>query len=195
MINLLILIFLILLFYYGYFLVSILIGLLKLKPVRKKEPVSEFVSIIIPFRNEEDNILSNLQSIESQNYPKEKFEVIYVDDSSTDNSLKILKSSIKNEKIKVFSLPEIPGEFSRKKRAVNFGIENSKGEIIVTTDADCFHSSEWLVNLLSALDKKTGFIFRIVQTYFDFLVRFICYPGIQIYIFKFLQLVIRFAFL
>ena len=158
MINLLILIFLILLFYYGYFLVSILIGLLKLKPVRKKEPVSEFVSIIIPFRNEEDNILSNLQSIESQNYPKEKFEVIYVDDSSTDNSLKILKSSIKNENIKVFSLPEIPGEFSRKKRAVNFGIENSKGEIIVTTDADCFHSSEWLVNLLSALDKKTGFI-------------------------------------
>jgi cellulose synthase/poly-beta-1,6-N-acetylglucosamine synthase-like glycosyltransferase len=158
MINLLILVFLILLFYYSYFLVSILIGLLKLKPVLKKEPVPEFVSIIIPFRNEEDNILLNLQSIESQNYPKEKFEVIYIDDSSTDNSLKILKSSIKNENIKVFSLPENRGETAGKKRAVNYGIENSRGEIIVTTDADCIHSHEWLVNLLSALDDKTGFI-------------------------------------
>ncbi len=158
MINLLILIFLILVFYYCYFLVSILIGLIKLKPVFKKEPVSEFVSIIIPFRNEEDNILLNLKSVEAQNYPKEKFEVIYVDDSSTDNSLEILKSSIKNENIKVFSLPENLGEIARKKRTVNFGIENCRGEIIVTTDADCIHSPEWLVNLLSALDDKTGFI-------------------------------------
>ncbi|MFZ0454602.1 MAG: glycosyltransferase, partial [Ignavibacteriaceae bacterium] len=158
MINLFILVFLILSFYYGYFLISIVIGLIKLKPVHKKDPVSEFISIIIPFRNEEDNILLNLKSIESQNYPQKQFEVIYVDDSSTDNSLEILKSSIKNENIKVFSLPENPGETARKKRAVNFGIENSRGEIIVTTDADSFASPDWLVNLLSALDNKTGFI-------------------------------------
>ena len=158
MINLLILIFLILLFYYSYFLVSILIGLLKLKPITKKDPVPEFVSVIIPFRNEEYNILSNLKSIESLNYPEEKFEVIYVDDSSTDNSLKILKSSVNKENIKVLSLPENLGTTARKKQAVNFGIENSKGEIIVTTDADCFHSPDWLLSLLSALDDKTGFI-------------------------------------
>ncbi|MEJ2618275.1 MAG: glycosyltransferase family 2 protein, partial [Ignavibacteriaceae bacterium] len=40
----------------------------------------------------------------------------------------------------------------------NFGIENSRGEIIVTTDADCFHSPDWLVSLLSAVDDRTAFI-------------------------------------
>ena len=158
MINLLILIFLILSFYYGYFLINILIGLIKLKPVYKKEPLSEFVSVIIPFRNEEDNILLNLRSVEALDYPEEKFEVIYVDDSSTDNSLEILKSSIEKKNIKVLSFPEEPGEIARKKRAVNFGIENSVGEVIVTTDADCFHSPDWLLSLLSVFDDKTGFI-------------------------------------
>ena len=146
MIDLFILIFLILLFYYSYFLVSILMGLTKLKPVLKKEPVKEFVSIIIAFRNEEDNILENLKSIEAQNYPKDKFEVIYVNDSSTDKSVEILQSSVKNANIKVLVLPE------------DYGIENSKGEIIVTTHADCFHSPDWLVNLLSTFDDKTGFV-------------------------------------
>ena len=158
MINLLILIFLILSFYYGYFLINILIGLIKLKPVYKKEPLSEFVSVIIPFRNEEDNILLNLRSVEAQDYPEEKFEVIYVDDSSTDNSLEILKSSVEKKNIKVLSFPEKQGEIARKKRAVSYGIENSIGEVIVTTDADCFHSPDWLVSLLSILDNKTGFI-------------------------------------
>lgn len=158
MINLLILLFLILLFYYSIFLISVLKGVIKLSPVYKKEPISEFVSIIIPFRNEEENILENLKSIEAQNYPKEKFEVIYVNDSSTDKSLNILKSAIQNGNIRVLSLCEDLKETARKKRAVNFGIENSKGEIIVATDADCLYSPDWLMNLLSAMDEKTGFI-------------------------------------
>ena len=112
MIDLFILIFLILLFYYSYFLVSILMGLTKLKPVLKKEPVKEFV---IAFRNEEDNILENLKSIEAQNYPKDKFEVIYVNDSSTDKSVEILQSSVKNANIKVLVLPEDYEEIGRKK--------------------------------------------------------------------------------
>ena len=158
MINFLLLIFLILLIYYCCFLVLILIGLIKLKPVQKKGPVKELVSVIIPFRNEEDNILKNLKSIEAQNYPVEKYEVIYVDDSSSDNSSDILQSSIKNQNIRVLSLPADFENIGRKKRAVNFGIENSQGEIIVATDADCFHPAEWLMNLLSAIDENTGFV-------------------------------------
>ena len=158
MINLLILLFLILLFYYSIFLISVLKGLIKLSPVYKKEPVPEFVSVIIPFRNEEENILDNLKSIEAQSYPDDKFEVIYVDDSSTDNSLDILKSCVKKDNIRILRLFEELNETARKKRAVNFGIENSKGEIIVATDSDCFYSPDWLVSLLSAMDEKTGFI-------------------------------------
>ncbi len=84
--------------------------------------------------------------------------MIYVDDSSRDNSLKILKSSVKNKNVRIFSLKETSNETARKKRAVNFGIKNSSGDIIVTTDADCIYSPDWLLSLLSALDDKVGFI-------------------------------------
>jgi cellulose synthase/poly-beta-1,6-N-acetylglucosamine synthase-like glycosyltransferase len=158
MINLLILLFISLLIYYCFFLISILRGLVKLNPVLKKKPASESISIIIPFRNEEEIILDNLRSIEAQNYPEEKFEVIYVDDSSTDNSFNILASSIHNKNIKVLSLPENKDETAHKKRAVNLGIENSNGEIIVTTDADCKYTPDWLINLVSSFDQKVGFV-------------------------------------
>ncbi len=158
MINLLILLFIILLFHYSFFLISVFKGLLRLKTVRLKKPPEEFISIIIPFRNEEENIEANLKSIEAQNYPEEKYEVIYVDDSSNDNSSKILKESINNKNIKILTLAEKEGVTARKKRAVNFGIENSAGDIIVTTDADCFYSPGWLTNLVSTFDKTTGFV-------------------------------------
>jgi len=158
MINLLILLFVILLIYYFTFLVSLLKGLNKLKPTAVKKPLPEFISIIIPFRNEEENILKNLKSIEAQDYPEEKFEIIYIDDASTDSSLEILKSSVHNKNVKILSLPDNPKETARKKRVVNFGIENSIGDIIVTTDADCFHSPGWLINLLSTFEDNVGFV-------------------------------------
>ena len=158
MINLIFLLFIALLIYYCIFLISISRGLNKLKTIAVKKPLPEFISIVIPFRNEKENILKNLKGIEAQNYPEEKFEVIYVDDASTDDSLNILKSSIRKGNVNILSLPEDNKETARKKRAVNFGIENSKGDIIVTTDADCFHSPYWLINLLSTFDENTGFV-------------------------------------
>ncbi len=149
--------FLILLFYYIYFLSTIYIGLNKLKPVEEKE-IDEFVSIIIPFRNESENILRSLASIEQLNYPKNKYEVIYVNDGSTDDSLSKLKQAIKFENIKIIETPITKELKAHKKRAVKFGIENSKGDIIVTTDADCFHKENWLQSLLCYFDEYTGFV-------------------------------------
>lgn len=158
MINLLFLLFIILSVYYGFFLISILRGLNKLKPVAAKKILPEFISIIIPFRNEGENILKNLKGIEEQDYPEEKFEIIYIDDASTDNSLNILKSSVSKGNIKILSLPENSKNNAHKKRAVSFGIENSKGDIIVTTDADCFHPPCWLINLMSTFDDNAGLV-------------------------------------
>jgi cellulose synthase/poly-beta-1,6-N-acetylglucosamine synthase-like glycosyltransferase len=116
------------------------------------------VSIIIPFRNENENIIANLKSIESQLYPVEKFEVIYVDDFSEDNSAELLNRNIRKNNIRVLSLPEDFSINAHKKRAVRYGIENSKGMIIVTTDADCTHSKEWLKSLMQCFDSVTGFV-------------------------------------
>ncbi len=118
----------------------------------------EFISVLIPFRNEEKNILKVLKSIESQDYPEEKFEAIFIDDISSDNSKSLLEKNIRKKNIKVISVPEDYSVKAHKKRAIRYGIENSNGEIIVTTDADCIHKSVWLKTLLSYFDDKTGFV-------------------------------------
>ncbi len=150
--------FVILVGHYLFFLFSILIGLNKSKHSRANQIPKEFVSIIIPFRNESENIISNIKSIIEQNFPKENYEVIYVDDSSTDNSFRILNEFPKPKNVKIFSLPKDYSPNAHKKRAIRYGIENSTGEIIITTDADCFYSENWLSSMLNNIDDETGFI-------------------------------------
>jgi len=154
----LIIIFVLLLAHYIFFLMKIFTGLKNINSDPSISTPTEFVSVIIPFRNEEKNILANLKSIEAQDYPKEKFEVIYVNDSSEDNSLNLLLDNKLTSNIKVLSVPEEFSENAHKKRAVRYGIENSVGGIIVTTDADCLHDNEWLSSLVNNLDEETGFV-------------------------------------
>jgi len=150
--------FLLFLLHYLFFLQRILRGLNNLTLTPNENLPYEFISIIIPFRNEKENILASLKSIESQFYPAEKFEVIYVDDFSEDNSLELLKNNIKKNNIRVLSVPNDFSTNAHKKRAVRYGIENAKGNIIVTTDADCVHDDEWLKSLLQYFDSVTGFV-------------------------------------
>ena len=151
-------IFAILLGHYSLFLFSILIGLRNLKPSQPSQIPKEFVSIIIPFRNESENIIPNINSIIGQNFPKENYEVIYVDDNSTDNSFQISNDYPKPKNVKVLSLPKNYSPNAHKKKAIRYGIENSTGDIIITTDADCFYSENWLSSMLNNIDDETGFI-------------------------------------
>ena len=147
-----------LLIHYLGFLLRIIRGLRNLRPSSTDVLPHELISVIIPFRNEEENILSSLKSIESQLYPEEKFEVIYVNDSSEDNSLNLLSKNIKRKNIRVLTVPNDYSINAYKKRAVRYGIENARGQIIVTTDADCSHDEEWLISLLQCFDSVTGFV-------------------------------------
>ena len=151
-------IFLILLIHYMIFLSKIYFGLTKLTDTVSDKIPDELVSIIVPFRNEEKNVLNTYSSLTSQNYPKEKFEIIFVNDSSDDNSLQLLENLPKKENVFIYSVPKDYSVNAHKKRAIRFGIEKSKGEVIVTTDADCIHQKDWLKNLLKFMDKETGFI-------------------------------------
>lgn len=154
----LIIIFILLLAHYIFFLMKILSGLNKLEESTSVSIPEKFISIIIPFRNEEKNILVNLKSIENQDYPEEKYEVIYIDDSSEDNSLKLLQDNKIADNVKVLTVPKDFSMNAHKKRAVRYGIENSSGQIIVTTDADCVHDKKWLSSLVSNFDEETGFV-------------------------------------
>ncbi len=155
---LLLLIFLFLLTYYSFFLSEILSGLDKLTSAKGISIPEEFISIIIPFRNESENILGSLRSLENQNYSKGKYEVIYVNDSSDDDSLQKILSAQKSSNIKVISVPDDFSTYAHKKRAIRFGISNSTGSIIITTDSDCVHNKEWLQQMVSCFDNETGFV-------------------------------------
>ncbi len=144
--------------YYFIFLAGIFRGIRRITPTTGSRNYTPFVSVIIPFRNESHNILTSLESLENQSYPKDKFEVIYVNDSSEDDSLKKITDAKKSFNIKVVSVPEDFYQSAHKKRAIKFGLKNSSGEIIVTTDADCTHHIHWLRNMLSAFDSDTGFV-------------------------------------
>ena len=109
------------------------------------------VTIIIPARNEEKNIKDCLSSVCQQNFPVNLFEVLLVDDHSTDQT-----SSIANElgftNLKVITLADHIGKNkiqSFKKIGIATAITQSTGTLIVTTDADCVVNPNWLNYLVS----------------------------------------------
>lgn len=156
--TILIILFSILLLHYLSFLFVVNSGLNKLQTKQNVNIRNEIVSIIVPFRNEENNILNSYQSLVNQNYPTDKYEIIFVNDSSTDDSFNKLINEKKHQNVKVISVPEEYSVNAHKKRAIRFGIENCIGEIIITTDADCVHNPDWLKTMMSYIDENTGFI-------------------------------------
>jgi cellulose synthase/poly-beta-1,6-N-acetylglucosamine synthase-like glycosyltransferase len=103
------------------------------------------VSIIIPARNEEKNIGHLLTALQVQTYPSTLFEVIVVDDHSTDTTVNIIQQF---PAVKLIQLKE-DGINSYKKKAIETGIAAATGDLIVTTDADCLPSKGWLKTIAS----------------------------------------------
>jgi len=103
------------------------------------------IAVIIPVRNEEANIQRLMGSLQSLHYPKEKLEMILVNDHSTDNT-RLLLSEWVSPQIKIINLEK---DVFGKKPAITRGVESTVAEIIVTTDADCIYHPDWLqsVNL------------------------------------------------
>ncbi len=158
MILILLIIFALLSLYYFYFLLKIYNGLNKISTSSLNDVEDHFISIIIPFRNEAQNILNSISSVEGLNYPRDKYEVIYVDDNSTDDSFSLADSGKKMSNIKLYRLTgEVPGK-GNKKYALQYGIGKSQGDIIVTTDADCIHPQNWLNHIAGCFDSVTAFV-------------------------------------
>ena len=131
-----------------YFILSavLLIGVRKKFQTLRDDKIPS-VSVIVAARNEEDNILRCIESLDKLKFPEGKIEIILVDDNSTDNTGKIIDEFIRqlpdgNKFKKIVTGKEI-GRLKGKTNAIANAIEISKGEIILTTDADCEVSPEW----------------------------------------------------
>ncbi|MBW6460525.1 MAG: glycosyltransferase [Bacteroidales bacterium] len=104
------------------------------------------VSVIIPARNEEDHIKNLLSDLAAQDYPRERCEVIVVDDRSTDRTADL------TERFRLmhpgFNLklirPDGDASNGSKKRALTIGVHSATGEVILTTDADCRLGPGWI---------------------------------------------------
>lgn len=114
------------------------------------------ISVIIPARNEEENIKSCLDTILNQSYPEHLFEVLVVDDFSSDNTAAIV-SAYASQNIKLISLRnfvEAKALNSYKKKAIEIAVQQSTGELIVTTDADCVVPKNWLQTIAAFYQEK-----------------------------------------
>lgn len=104
-----------------------------------------FVSVVIAARNEEQNIDKCLQDLVDQDYPADRFEIILADDHSTDDTIRIaMEFAEKHAKLKVISLASSAPDKTGKKAAVETGVKEALGQLIITTDADCRIPQQWL---------------------------------------------------
>jgi len=142
-------------------IISFIIGFDKVETItnRLTVPKNSF-SIVVPFRNEAKNLTDLLNSILALNYPVNMFEVLLINDASEDDSITIIenfKQQFPSIAILLLNNKRISG--SPKKDAINTAISTAKFEWIVTTDADCIVSKNWLYLFNQFIeDKKPVFI-------------------------------------
>lgn len=133
-------------FVYFLLIASFCLGFDRIKTFKlsPQEPTIRF-SVIIPFRNEEKILPALLKSILALNYPKDYFEVIFIDDDSQDDSVQVLNSMLTNKGTIDFRLINNKRTSkSPKKDAITLAISQAKNNWIVTTDADSVLPKYWL---------------------------------------------------
>jgi len=109
------------------------------------------VTVIIPARNEAENIAACLNSVCQQNFPKDHYEVLLVDDHSTDQT-SVIAADLGYPNLRVITLADHVDKNkiqSFKKMGIATAIDQATGTLIVTTDADCTVSPDWLNYLVS----------------------------------------------
>ncbi len=128
----------------------------------KKTEYSEFplVSVIVAARNEESNIGRCINSLKTVRYPDSRIEIILVNDRSTDNTLSIMKSlSDGDHRFRILETDtSITGNLKGKPKAIDIGIKNSNGDIIIMTDADCTVRESWVQDTVNYYDEKTAMV-------------------------------------
>src|SRR3989344_8498691 len=109
-----------------------------------------FVTAIVPCLNEERHIAECLDSILANDYPKDKMEILVVDGYSKDKTLEIIKS--KGEQFSVIRLLDNPRVITPA--AMNIGIQNAKGDIIIKMDAHSVYAKDYISKCVEHLEES-----------------------------------------
>ena len=118
------------------------------------------ISIIIAAKNEEQNLPQLFEALKNLNYTKENYEIIFVNDQSTDNTKNVIDDFVKitpNTKLYDSFGKKFPG----KKGALDIGIYHAVNDYIMITDADCEPQPNWLNAFADKFTKGYDFLFGI----------------------------------
>jgi cellulose synthase/poly-beta-1,6-N-acetylglucosamine synthase-like glycosyltransferase len=130
-------------------------------------PGTTLITVLVPARNEENNIIDCLESLSRQTYPPDLYEVIVIDDHSTDGTAAAVKAFARGGRpfsVVLLDLAEAAAAATteagaaavgsgaaavkaHKKFAIERGVRAAKGDLIVTTDADCRFHPDWLLTM------------------------------------------------
>ena len=149
--------FLILFVTYFFCMMAVVYGFSKVSFFSSEEiPPSTRFSVVIPFRNEAENLPNMLGTIETLKYPSELFEIIFVNDASEDTSEAIVFAAIQKSKFSIKLIQNKRISHAPKKDAISEAIKTSNFEWIVTTDADCELPQLWLKTLDLFIQNKNS---------------------------------------
>jgi len=141
-------------------LIGIALGVRINRSTRCAEPRT-FISVIVAARNESAHILALCRALAQQAYPPERYEVLFVDDASTDDTARLIETFIAEHPGHAMRLIHSQGREqvrSPKKHALAQGIAGATGEILLFTDADCIPPATWVQAMASQFDDETGMV-------------------------------------
>ena len=147
-------------------------GIFKIKDNHSSNSNFDDISIIVCVRNGEESILNILKDLKSQYY-KGNLEFIIVDDDSSDNTKNIIDNYIPiDNRFKYFNTKDYNSELRHKKKALDYGISESKYDWLLFTDVDCRLNKKWCLELsknliIFLLSNFLPFFFPVFKTSFS----------------------------
>lgn len=146
-------------------LVLVFVGMVALPGARRRRPaIWPSVSVIVPAHDEEDALPATLASLSRQTYPG-SVEFVVVDDRSTDATADVIRSFCDADpRFRMHQVSAPPRRLSPKVNAVGRGIAASRGEIIVTTDADCVFDPTWIETMVGYFEPDVAMVTGYVES-------------------------------
>ncbi len=117
------------------------------------------LSIVIAAHNEAHNLHALMMSLINQTYPSEFYEIIIADDDSTDDTAQTIRSyQSSNSNVRYLKITGRDNVISPKKNALRQAISNARGDIILTTDADCLVPLTWVESMAQAFTDDVSMV-------------------------------------
>ncbi len=154
-------IFLTLAFIYGCVIIYFYVGLNRIQTETRESRLT--VSVLVPARNEENNIIKCLESLYRQTYPKDLFEVVIIDDNSTDKTHEVVREYIRDKpNYKLIRKIDDENKPTFKKQALKLALDSVRNEIVMTIDADTVANQRWIELMIAQYTNDTGLVAGVV---------------------------------